>query len=281
MDFHILGPLEALDGGEQVALEGSKLRAVLALLLLHRGEPLSSDRLIDELWGEQPPATAAKTLQVQCRGCGRRSASESGGAADVVVTAPTATGSGSSPSRSTPIASSGCWTRAEVSLRPSARAGAAGARTGARAVARPRPRRPRVRGVRAGGDRPARGPARGRDRAADRGGARARPPHGGGRRARGADRRAPVPRAPACAADARALQVRSPGRRPAGVPGRGASWSRSSDEPGQRLRELEAAILAQDPGLAVPAVAEGASRRWKGPRRTAPRRRPSSCPRAS
>ena len=64
MDFRILGPLEALDGAGPVALGGSKRRAVLALLLLHANETLSSERLIDELWGEEPPATAAKTLQV-------------------------------------------------------------------------------------------------------------------------------------------------------------------------------------------------------------------------
>ena len=64
MDFRILGPLEALDEGREVALGGSKQRALLALLLLHANETLSTDRLIDELWGERPPATAAKTVQV-------------------------------------------------------------------------------------------------------------------------------------------------------------------------------------------------------------------------
>ena len=64
MDFRILGPLEALDEGRQVTLAGSKQRALLALLLLHANETLTSDRLIDELWGEHPPATAAKTVQV-------------------------------------------------------------------------------------------------------------------------------------------------------------------------------------------------------------------------
>ena len=64
MDFRILGPLEVLDEGRAVALAGSKQRALLALFLLHRGETLSGDRLIDELWGERPPATAAKTVQV-------------------------------------------------------------------------------------------------------------------------------------------------------------------------------------------------------------------------
>ena len=87
MDFHILGPLEALDGGQPVTLGGSKLRAVLALLLLHRGETLSSERLIDELWGEDPPATAAKTLQVHVSRLRKALASGAGSdAADVVVT---------------------------------------------------------------------------------------------------------------------------------------------------------------------------------------------------
>ncbi|HZO10405.1 MAG TPA: BTAD domain-containing putative transcriptional regulator, partial [Myxococcota bacterium] len=64
MDFRILGPLEALDGTRPVALGGRKRRAVLAALLLHPNETLSNERLIDELWGESPPANALKTLQV-------------------------------------------------------------------------------------------------------------------------------------------------------------------------------------------------------------------------
>ncbi len=64
MEFRILGPLEVLDEGRTLALGGSKPRALLALLLLHRGETLGTERLIDELWGEHPPATAAKSLRV-------------------------------------------------------------------------------------------------------------------------------------------------------------------------------------------------------------------------
>jgi len=64
MDFRILGPLEVLDEGREVALGGSKQRALLAVLVLHANETLSTDRLIEELWGEHPPATAAKTVQV-------------------------------------------------------------------------------------------------------------------------------------------------------------------------------------------------------------------------
>jgi predicted ATPase/DNA-binding SARP family transcriptional activator len=64
MEFRILGPLEVLNEGRRVPLQGSKRRAVLALLLLHAGETLSTDQLIDGLWGEHPPAGAAKTVQV-------------------------------------------------------------------------------------------------------------------------------------------------------------------------------------------------------------------------
>ena len=64
IEFRILGPLEVEDDGRLVPLGGSKQRAVLAILLLHRGEVVSVDRLVDELWGERPPDTATKTVQV-------------------------------------------------------------------------------------------------------------------------------------------------------------------------------------------------------------------------
>jgi YVTN family beta-propeller protein len=60
--FRVLGPLEVVDQGRPVSLGGPKQRALLAILLLRRGEVVSSDRLIDQLWDERPPATAAKTL---------------------------------------------------------------------------------------------------------------------------------------------------------------------------------------------------------------------------
>jgi DNA-binding SARP family transcriptional activator len=58
MDFRILGPTEVLDGGRRLPLPGGRGRALLALLVLHAGEPVSADRLIDELWGEGSPPTA-------------------------------------------------------------------------------------------------------------------------------------------------------------------------------------------------------------------------------
>ena len=63
MDYRILGPLEALDGERQLTLGGARQRAVLALLLLHGNETLSRDVIVDELWGEDAPATAGKVLQ--------------------------------------------------------------------------------------------------------------------------------------------------------------------------------------------------------------------------
>jgi DNA-binding SARP family transcriptional activator len=63
MDYRILGPLEALDGERRLQLGGARQRSVLALLLLHGNEALTRDLIIDRLWGEEPPATAAKVLQ--------------------------------------------------------------------------------------------------------------------------------------------------------------------------------------------------------------------------
>jgi DNA-binding SARP family transcriptional activator len=65
MEFRILGPLEVADGDSLVALGGAKQRALLAILLLHANEVVSSDRLIDELWGEQSPDSGRTALQVR------------------------------------------------------------------------------------------------------------------------------------------------------------------------------------------------------------------------
>jgi DNA-binding SARP family transcriptional activator len=64
MEFRILGPLEVWDQGGEVSLGGRKPRALLAVLLLHPNEVVSADRLIDELWGEDPPERAHATLRV-------------------------------------------------------------------------------------------------------------------------------------------------------------------------------------------------------------------------
>ncbi len=64
MEYRILGPLEVVDEGEPVALGRLKERLVLAVLLLHANEFVSRERLIDELWGELPPPTAKKAVNV-------------------------------------------------------------------------------------------------------------------------------------------------------------------------------------------------------------------------
>src|SRR5262249_9779617 len=56
--------LEVEDSGRSVSLGGTKQRALLALLLLERGRPVSSERLIEQLWNGAPPRTALKSLQV-------------------------------------------------------------------------------------------------------------------------------------------------------------------------------------------------------------------------
>ena len=64
MEYRVLGPLEVRDGAESLPLAGAKQRALLALLLVHANHVLSRDRLIDELWGGEPPETAVQSLQV-------------------------------------------------------------------------------------------------------------------------------------------------------------------------------------------------------------------------
>ncbi len=63
MEFRILGPLEVRDGERTLPVGGAKRRAVAALLLLHANRVVASDRLIDGIWGEEPPPAALASLQ--------------------------------------------------------------------------------------------------------------------------------------------------------------------------------------------------------------------------
>jgi DNA-binding SARP family transcriptional activator/basic membrane lipoprotein Med (substrate-binding protein (PBP1-ABC) superfamily) len=63
IEFRVLGPLEALCDGREIALGGAKQRAVLAVLLLRAGEVVPVERLVDEVWGDDPPPSAAHTLE--------------------------------------------------------------------------------------------------------------------------------------------------------------------------------------------------------------------------
>src|SRR3954453_13869947 len=62
--IELLGPVEAWVDGRAVALGGQRPRALFAVLALTAGRVVTSDRLIDELWGEEPPARARESLQV-------------------------------------------------------------------------------------------------------------------------------------------------------------------------------------------------------------------------
>jgi DNA-binding SARP family transcriptional activator len=64
MKFGILGPLFVSTDGRELPLAAPQQRTLLAVLLLHAGEPVSAARLIDDLWGEKPPATAGNAVRV-------------------------------------------------------------------------------------------------------------------------------------------------------------------------------------------------------------------------
>ena len=64
-DFRILGPLEVTDGEQLVDVTGATQRALLAILLLHAGEAVSTDRIMDDLWGEEQPETGSAALRVR------------------------------------------------------------------------------------------------------------------------------------------------------------------------------------------------------------------------
>jgi predicted ATPase/DNA-binding SARP family transcriptional activator len=66
VEFRVLGPLVVVDdGGAEVPIKGSRLRSLLALLVLHAGDVVSADRVADELWGDDLPSDATAALQTQ------------------------------------------------------------------------------------------------------------------------------------------------------------------------------------------------------------------------
>ena len=71
LQFQILGPVEVLADGRPVALGAPKQRALLAFLLLRRRDVVPRDRLVDAVWGDAPPATAVRALQVYVHGLRR------------------------------------------------------------------------------------------------------------------------------------------------------------------------------------------------------------------
>src|ERR1700686_1628672 len=65
MEFLLLGPLEVRDGDRALPIVGARQRGLLAVLLLHANEVVSTDRLIEDVWRGEPPDTADNALQRQ------------------------------------------------------------------------------------------------------------------------------------------------------------------------------------------------------------------------
>ena len=63
IEYRVLGSLEALEDGRQLPLGGPRQRVLLAVLLLHANEVVPATRLIDDVWGEEPPETASNIVQ--------------------------------------------------------------------------------------------------------------------------------------------------------------------------------------------------------------------------
>ena len=82
----MLGPLEVTADGRSLELAGARTRAVLAMLLVHANQVVSSDRLIEELWPGHPADKAADSLQVRLSEL--RKALRSAGEAERLVTRP-------------------------------------------------------------------------------------------------------------------------------------------------------------------------------------------------
>ncbi len=64
IEFGILGPLRVLVQARPVSLGGRKQRALLGVLLVHPNASVSTERLVDEVWGDSPPAAPARNVQV-------------------------------------------------------------------------------------------------------------------------------------------------------------------------------------------------------------------------
>jgi len=71
VEFRVLGPLEVIGPGGSIEIGSARQRAILAVLVLHAGETVSNDRLIEEVWGDDPPPGAHHTLGVHVSGLRR------------------------------------------------------------------------------------------------------------------------------------------------------------------------------------------------------------------
>ena len=114
MNFDILGPIGIRDAeGGEIRIPAGLERSLLVLLLINRGEVVSTDRIVEALWGEQPPGTAAKAVQGYVSHLRRLLDPEraAGGADGLLLTRAPATRCGWMPTQWTRLASSG-WRQA-------------------------------------------------------------------------------------------------------------------------------------------------------------------------
>ena len=65
MEYRVLGPLEAVDEGRTVPLRGPRQRALLAALLVSANEVVPEAVLLERLWGDEPPASGSAALRVR------------------------------------------------------------------------------------------------------------------------------------------------------------------------------------------------------------------------
>jgi DNA-binding SARP family transcriptional activator len=87
MEYRILGPVEVCLEGRPLPLGGAKQRALLAILLLNANRVVSTDRLVEALWGEHPPESAGHMLHVYVSRW-RKAFQQAGSGGDVLVTLP-------------------------------------------------------------------------------------------------------------------------------------------------------------------------------------------------
>lgn len=64
MEFGVLGPLQVIHAGRTLLVGGPQVRTLLAVLLVHANKPVATERLIHELWGDDPPPSARNIVQV-------------------------------------------------------------------------------------------------------------------------------------------------------------------------------------------------------------------------
>ena len=175
VEFHILGPLEVTNGGVPVPVAGSRERAVLVMLLISANRVVSSDRLVEDLWGDDPPDRPQQALAGVHLPAAQGAAGSGRGRHRPHRGARLPTGRGPRRRRRHPLRCPG-RRRPRSSLRRRPPGGCRPAGRGARPLARPGAGRVHRRGLRRRARRPPRRSPPGRRRGADRSRPRLWPP---------------------------------------------------------------------------------------------------------